>query len=87
MAHTTPNKEVVRRICLLHGATDCYLFVETGNQFVQVLTNIDSDKITTCLSELESWCGMKFELFNMDSEKETIHIIEQKGEKILPIVI
>jgi len=86
MTHTIPNKESVRRICMLHGATDCYLLVDTDNEFVQVLSNIDDDKKAECLNDLVAWCGMKFQIFNMNSKKVKIHTIKKQGEKILPIL-
>lgn len=85
MAFTTPNKEIVRRICHLHGATECYLFIETGDIYADVLTNIPNEKLSDCLFELESWTGMKFRLFNFNENKKEINKLLYKSEKILPI--
>jgi len=85
VAHTTPNKETVRRICILQGGTECYIQVNTGNEYVNILTNIENQNLEQCVWELESWCGMKFKLFNEDSESETSDRIRLNGEKILPI--
>ncbi|MCF6189683.1 MAG: hypothetical protein L3J51_04320 [Cocleimonas sp.] len=85
MASTTPNKEIVRRICHLHGATECYLFVETDDEAVEVLTNITDEAMEDCLSELESWAGMKFRVSNFSKNKKEIGLIQSKSEQILPI--
>jgi len=82
---TTPNKEIVRRICHLHGATECYLFVDTDDETVGVLTNITDEAIENCLSELESWAGMKFRVSNFSKNKKEIDLIQSKSEQILPI--
>ncbi len=85
MASTTPNKEIVRRICHLQGATECYLFVDTGDEAVEVLTNIADGAIENCLNELESWAGMKFRVSNFSKNKKEISLIQSKSEQILPI--
>ena len=82
---TTPNKEIVRRICHLHGATKCYLFIDTTDDFVEVLTNISTDKIPSCITELEQWAGMKFRVFNFNEDNNIASKIMLKGEAILPI--
>jgi len=82
---TTPNKEIVRRICHLHGATKCILLVDTGDVFVEILTNISTDKISSCTNELEQWAGMKFRVYNFSKNKNTISKVLSKGESILPI--
>ena len=87
MVPTVPNKEIVRRVCHLAGATECYLLVERNNEIVGVLTNITDDAITNCLIELESWSGMKFKLYNYSSNKEIINKFLSYAEKILPIII
>jgi len=69
MTSTVPNKEIVRRVCHLAGATECYLSVKTNDETIGVLTNITDDAITNCLMELESWTGIKFRLHNYSSDK------------------
>ncbi len=86
MASTVPNKEIIRRVCHLAGATECYLLVETDDEAVEVLTNITDDAIISCLSELESWSGMKFRLFTYSNDKDIIEKLITNGEKILPII-
>ena len=85
MASTTPNKEIIRRICHLHGATKCHLLVDTGDFYVEVLTNITTDKIASCIIELEQWAGIKFRVYNFDITNKTTSNILSKGEAILPI--
>ena len=85
MANTTPNKETIRRICLLHGGTECHILVDTGDDYVDVLSNIENHKIEHCLLELKDWCGMKFQLFNNNSNIDEINRIRNKGVQILPI--
>jgi len=87
VASTTPNKEVVRRICHLHGATKCYLFVETNDKFVEVLTNITSESVESCQNELKSWAGMKFRLFTFNESKNMTDAFIAKSDQILPIIL
>lgn len=85
MLSTIPNKEIVRRICHLHGATESYLLIKKDSTRVFVLTNITDDTIASCQSELESWAGMKFNVINFNQEKDSINEFISKSEKILPI--
>jgi hypothetical protein len=85
VASTTPNKEIVRRICHLHGATECYLFVKTNDDAVDVLANIPDEAIESCSEELESWAGMKFRLSNFSMNEKELNQVISKSEKILPI--
>ena len=85
MANTIPNKETIRRICILHGCSYCFIHVNTGAEHTDILTDIIDKKKLACLKELEAWCGMKFKLYNELSPDETIKQISTSGEKILPI--
>jgi hypothetical protein len=85
VASTTPNKEIVRRICHLHGATKCILLVDTGDVFVEIMTNISTDKIASCTTELEQWAGMKFRVYNFSEDNNMTSKIVSQGESILPI--
>jgi len=85
MANTTPNKEIIRRISLLHGASFCYIYINTGDEYVEALANIKTGKMKNYKQELEMWSGMKFRVYNMNSKQEQVNKIETKGEKILPI--
>ena len=87
MANTTPNKESIRRICILHGGSYCYLLVDTGAEHVDVLTDIDTKSIEACIMELVAWCGMKFKLLNEDSNDVAKERVLNLGEKILPITM
>jgi len=87
MASTTPNKEIVRRICLLSGASQCYLLVSPGDEYVDVLADIKTNEIKNCISELESWCGMKFRLYSLYDETEYLKELKKQAEKILPITL
>ena len=85
MANTTPNKETVRRICLLHGATICRLLINTDDDHVEVLTDISTNKLANFQKEVESWSGMKFRVFNTTSDIKKIQKIKLSGEIIFPI--
>ncbi len=87
MANTTPSKESIRRICILHGGSYCFLQVDTGAEHVEVLMNITNDRVKSCREELEAWCGMKFKLINEESTDDEMKRISLLGEKILPIEI
>jgi len=83
--NTTPNKEVVRRICVMNGASFCYLLAEYSVESVVIFTDIPDRLITAASNELVSWCGMNFKIYNENSKSKTINNIKFKGEKILPI--
>lgn len=85
MIITTPNKEIVRRIASLYGATFCFMLVVKGSKFIEVHSDINSNKINLCEVELKDWAGMNFKVFNENSEKEKIDKIKKEGVKILPI--
>lgn len=87
MASTIPNKEIVRRICRLYGATKCYLRNPNNNVAIQILTNISNEKLSSCAKELESWAGMKFQVSNFDINNKEIEYIIRNSEEILPIKI
>ena len=85
MANTTPNKETIRRLCLLHKVEFCYLLSDTDSVFVHVLVDIENQKKESFCQELESWCGMKFEIFTLDSDEVNIIRMKRYGEKIYPL--
>ena len=87
MSHTTPNKEIIRRLCLLFRLDYCYLLTDTQTEYVDIFVNISNEKKNEFLEELESWSGMKFRVFNVDSNKNDIYLIQTKGEKIYPVSI
>ncbi len=87
MAKTTPNKEAVRRICLLSGGSFCYLLVDTGDEYVDVLSDLKQEALDNCQKELESWCGMKFRVFTTQkntTEDFIVRNIKSHGEKLWP---
>ena len=71
VASTTPNKEIVRRICILSGGSICYIRVDTGDEYVDVLTDIEESNLNNCLQELESWAGMKFRIYTLKNKTPT----------------
>jgi len=86
VALTTPNKEIIRRICRLNGASKCYLVVDTNDEYVEILTDIPSAKKDICITELEEWAGVKFRIFNFEDDKDLVSSIKSSGEIILPII-
>jgi len=85
MAHTTPNKETIRRLCLLHKVEFCYLLSEKSSEYVDILITLEDQYLEIFEQELESWCGMRFKLFNKKSNKKDIMRIKNKGDKIYPL--
>ena len=85
MVSTIPNKEIIRRVCHLHGATKCYLHIPKNSETIEILTNIPNKKILSCENELESWADMKFKVSNFDKNTEEINKFISYSEKILPI--
>ncbi|MEE9326915.1 MAG: hypothetical protein V3U71_06420 [Cocleimonas sp.] len=87
MQNTIPNKETIRRICILNGATNCYLLASTEYTYTMVLMDIAEEKTNAVKIELKSWCGMEIRVFTYERETEGKKEILAKGEKILPINI
>ncbi len=85
MANTTPNLETIRRICLLKNIEYCYILIDTGDEFVYLMVDLEDKKIELFTQELESWCGMKFKVFNDERDKEISIRISSKGKKIYPL--
>ena len=85
MAQTTPNKEIVRRLCLLHGVSECYILSEEDQHHVDVLADIIDNKLDGFNKELEAWAGMSFHVFNKGSKTEKVEKIIKTGVKILPV--
>lgn len=84
MAFTTSNKEkeIGQRVCHLHGATECYLFIETGDIYTDELVNIPSEKLFDYLNKLESLTGMKFRLLNFSENKKEVNKLLFKSKKM-----
>ena len=85
---TMPNKESVRRICLLSGGSFCYILLATEDDSIAVLSDIKADEIANCEKELQNWCGMKFRVYStlLESTGDTvISCIQKQGEKLWPI--
>jgi hypothetical protein len=85
MASTTPNKETIRRLCLLHKVSYCYILVDTGTAFVELLSDIKDSNKLLFKGELESWCGMSFQTYNLHSNCNNISRLKKEGEKIYPL--
>jgi hypothetical protein len=87
MQNTIPNKETIRRICILNGGTNCYLLAATKYNNTMVLMDIAEDRTCSVKVELKSWCGMKIRVFTYEKDTEEKEEILAKGERILPIYI
>ena len=85
MPTTTPNKESVRRVTKLNGATFCYILVEPHETNILMCTDIPKSKHVAVIQELKDWCGMPFEIYAADNNDDIKHRIIKDGEKILPI--
>jgi hypothetical protein len=60
--------------------------VATGDEFVDILTDIETSGISKLENELEAWAGMKFRVVSTMSPKQSdISNIQNNGDKILPI--
>jgi len=86
MPTTTPNIETIRRISILFKAKYCYLLIIPDDPVIQILVDIKKNQLNNYKSEIESWCGMKFYIFNNETaHTNTINNIKKNGTKILPI--
>lgn len=88
MAKTIPNKESVRRLCLLSGGSFCYILFTAEDDGIAVLSDIQADKIAHCEEELQNWCGMKFRVYSTLLESTSAALIndfQNQGEKLWPV--
>ena len=85
MSNTTPNKETIRRFCLLFRVSYCYLLTDTKTEYANLFLDISNKKKDELLHELESWCGMKFKLLNLTSNEDEITQVKTRGERIYPL--
>ena len=81
MISTIPNIEIVRRISILNGASSCYIVIDCKVAFIQVLADINTETLIYYKEELESWCGMKFQVYNELDDAKTIRSIKKKWEQ------
>ncbi len=83
MTLITPNREIIRRICILNGGSICYISYSTENNFIEVLTDIKTSNLSNFEKELKEWTGINYKVYSTkNSTKETSEHIQ---EKILPI--
>ncbi len=85
MTNTTPNKEAIRRVCKLNGASFCYLITSTKETKVAIYSDINEKDISFVESELKNWCGMPFKVLTPTSAKAAVDNIINNGVQILPI--
>ncbi len=58
MDSITPNKEIIRRICILNGGTCCYICHTKGDAFIEILTDITEERLNNFSKELSEWSGI-----------------------------
>lgn len=63
MPNTIPNKEIIRRISRLFGASKCYLL--SGKEYTEamILVDIKEENIEKITLELREWCGMDIKVY------------------------
>ena len=81
----TPNKEIIRRICILNGATCCYISHTEGNTFLEILTDIKEEKLNNFSKELKEWSGINYKVYSMDGKNAKERKLGHINNKILPI--
>ncbi len=84
MDSITPNKEIIRRICILNGGLTCYISHAKGEDFIEVLTDVNEDKLALFATELKEWSGVNYKIYNLNKTAET-SLLKRINKKILPI--
>jgi hypothetical protein len=85
MDSITPNKEIIRRICILNGATCCYISHTKGDAFLEILTDIKEEKLNSFSKELSEWSGINYKVYSLDAQKNDEQTVDHINNKILPI--
>ena len=81
----SPNREIIRRICILNGGTICYISCKKDHQYIDVLADVAKEKLNDFAKELMEWSGVNYHVYSIHDEPslkyEHLHIDEQ----ILPL--
>jgi hypothetical protein len=85
MDSITPNKEVIRRICILNGGTCCYISHIKGDAFIEILTDITEERLNNFSKELSEWSGINYKVFSLKTPSDNKNEISHINNKILPI--
>ena len=81
-----PNKEIIRRICILNGGTTCYISHTKGDDFVEVLADIEKNQLVSFATELKEWSGINYKTYRIADSTPTERCLQHINEKILPII-
>ena len=83
MNSITPNKETIRRICILNGATRCYISHTRGDDFIEILTDIKEEKLNNFSKELTQWSGINYKVYSIGGKNKSL--LDHINIKILPM--
>jgi hypothetical protein len=72
MDSITPNKEIIRRICILNGGTCCYISHTKGDSFIEVLADIKHEMLDNFSQELSEWTGINYKVYTMIGRNKEI---------------
>ena len=78
----TPNKEVIRRICILNGGTCCYISYTKGSAFIEVLTDTTEERLNNFSKELGEWSGINYKVFSLKVSNNNKNEISHINHKI-----
>ncbi len=85
MNSITPNKEIIRRICILNGGTTCYIGHKKGEQYLEVLSDIKEENLERFAKELSEWSGVSYKVYSMGKQNSGGELLNRINNKILPI--
>lgn len=85
MKPTTPNKEIIRRICTLFHIKECWMITSPQSKNPQLLINLNDEKIKLFKSELKDWSGINFDIYTLNAKKIVIDNMKLNGETLLPL--
>jgi hypothetical protein len=82
----TPNKEIIRRICILNGGTCCYISHTRGHAYIEVLVDIEDKKLNQFSQQLTEWTGIDYKVYNINKQDNIRTTLGHINNKILPII-
>ena len=85
MKPTTPNKEIIRRICTLFHIKECWMSTPSQGDNTQLLVSLDDEKIKSFNNELKDWSGIDFDIYTLSSKSSFTDNMKLNGIVLLPL--
>ena len=85
MKPSPPNKEIVRRICILFQIKQCWMTNPSQYEASKLLVSLDNKKIDLFKKELKDWSGINFDVYSVNSKSTFADDIKLNGIILLPL--